>query len=412
LICVENTYPPVPAQAGRKGARFFVNITSEGEVGGVVQEQLLRICMLRAVENRIAYVRCGNTGISGFIDPEGRVRSILRGKRGGTISVAGTLVDEVPLSKAGTTPYARSRDAFAWSCIVVTALLFLGGFARARRVTRAGSAAVAVVIMLAGAGCSGPLAPEGDPAAAPLAVSAAAEALAEGDTALAARAAASACAAEDSCGQALPIAFRALIASPRLEDAADFFDAVGAKWPSLEGDARAYAGLFLERSGDLEEALARYGAAVKAAPSAAHWALVASLEMKMQRNAEAVEAYREAVRAGDGDGDERFRYGLARALHRAGDVAEARAVLEALVSDRPDQANAWALLGSMRLEEGDDPGARAALASALAADPKHLEARLFLARIALREGDLATADRIRRDAAEIEASLGRGPRED
>ena len=34
LICNENSYPPLPAEAGRKGARLFVNITSEGEVGG------------------------------------------------------------------------------------------------------------------------------------------------------------------------------------------------------------------------------------------------------------------------------------------------------------------------------------------------------------------------------------------
>ena len=81
----ENTYPPIPAEAGRLGARFFINITSEGLVGGPIQEQLLRICILRAVENGIPYVRAGNTGISGFIDAEGRVRSVLRGRRGGSI---------------------------------------------------------------------------------------------------------------------------------------------------------------------------------------------------------------------------------------------------------------------------------------------------------------------------------------
>ena len=72
LICVENTYPPLPASAGRIGADFFLNITSEGLVGGPVQEQLLRIAMLRAIENRMSYVRVGNTGISGVIDATGR----------------------------------------------------------------------------------------------------------------------------------------------------------------------------------------------------------------------------------------------------------------------------------------------------------------------------------------------------
>jgi apolipoprotein N-acyltransferase len=134
LICVENTYPPIPAEAGRLGARFFVNITSEGLVGGPIQEQLLRICILRAVENRMPYVRAGNTGISGFIDAEGRVRSVLRGRRGGTIDDAGVLVDELPLSPPGTTLYARSRDAFALACVAATLILFVWSFFRPRPV--------------------------------------------------------------------------------------------------------------------------------------------------------------------------------------------------------------------------------------------------------------------------------------
>ncbi len=125
LICVENTYPPTPAEASRLGARFFVNITSEGLVGGPIQEQLLRISILRAVENRVPYVRAGNTGISGFIDAEGRVRSVLRGRRGGTIDDAGVLVAELLLSPPRTTVYARSRDAFVKLFVAATLILLV-----------------------------------------------------------------------------------------------------------------------------------------------------------------------------------------------------------------------------------------------------------------------------------------------
>jgi apolipoprotein N-acyltransferase len=132
LICVENAYPPLVAEAGRMGARFFVNITSEGEVSGPIQEQLLRICIFRAIENHLAYVRCGNAGISGFIDPDGRVRSILTNARGGTIAIAGTLSDTVSLSRGGPTVYARSHDAFALACVLAAAGLAAAGALRPR----------------------------------------------------------------------------------------------------------------------------------------------------------------------------------------------------------------------------------------------------------------------------------------
>src|SRR5262249_3428123 len=117
LICSENTYPPVPAEAGGLRARLFLNLQSEGNMGGPVQEQLLRISMLRAIENRIAYVRDGNTGISCFVDARGRLRALLRGPTGQTIMEPGVLVHRVPLSTGGVTLYARSHDAFAKVCV-------------------------------------------------------------------------------------------------------------------------------------------------------------------------------------------------------------------------------------------------------------------------------------------------------
>jgi apolipoprotein N-acyltransferase len=106
VIGVESAYPPLVAEASRRGARFVVNLTSDGYVGGVMQEQLLRVCMLRAIENRIAFVRAGVAGISGFIDPQGRLR--------------GVPADIVPLSPAGTTAYAASHDAFTLLCVAVS----------------------------------------------------------------------------------------------------------------------------------------------------------------------------------------------------------------------------------------------------------------------------------------------------
>ena len=133
LICYENTYPPMPAAAARQGARFFVHMTSEGRVGGPMQKQLLRMSVIRAVENRISYVRAGNTGISGFIDPAGRIQSVLRGRRGKLIYDQGVHIDRVPLSDAGVTLYARSHDAFAKLCLLVGVGLYLWSWIPWRR---------------------------------------------------------------------------------------------------------------------------------------------------------------------------------------------------------------------------------------------------------------------------------------
>lgn len=374
LICVENTYPPVPAAAGRLGARFFVNITSEGEVGGVVQEQLLRISMLRAIENRIAYVRCGNTGISGFIDPAGRLTHLLRGKRGGTISVAGSLTAPVPLSDGRTTLYARSRDAFGWACVLATFVLLVASF----RAPRRGVAAFAV-LGVALAGCGGSPAP------------------AIGD-----------CDDEATCREKLPAAMEAWLARRSPEAAADYFDAVARRWPALEGDARAMRSYFLDETGDSTAALEQASRAVDVQPSARNLAMLGRLQLKRREHASAAETFAKAIARDPSDA--RIREQRVRALWWAGDAASARREGETLVLQAPRYAPAWAVVALLRLDGGEIGGALEAAGRALGADPTNLEARLVRLRVALHDGRVDEADALRAEIAGIEARLGRSPR--
>lgn len=377
LICVENTYPPVPAEAGRKGARFFVNITSEGEVGGVVQEQLLRISMLRSIENRIAYVRCGNTGISGFIDPAGRLTHLLRGRRGGTISVPGSLTAPVALSDGKPTLYARSHDAFGWACVAAATILL---FAALRVRPSLGVPLVAMALLSAGCGRPAP------------AIVAATEA----------------CRDEERCRRALPSAMEAWLARKSPEDAADFFEDVAERWPSLEGEARAMRSYFLDEAGDLEGAIVDAVRAVDRDPSARNLALLGRLHLKRREPDAAARVFARAI---DRDPrDPRVREQRIRAVWWAGDAATARQEAEALVQLAPRYAPAWAILALLRSEAGEHAPALEAAGVAIAVDPENLEGRLVRVRAALRDGRLDEAEAIRAEIAGIEARLGRARR--
>ena len=133
-ICFEITNGEFARRAVAKDADFLLNITSEGVLGSPVYTHTWALSTFRAVENRVAVVRAGNTGISGFIDPYGRTRSLLRGKKTGRLFLEeGTLVDRVLVSEHSGSFYTRHGDLFAYLCIAVSLTLFgLSFFSRRR----------------------------------------------------------------------------------------------------------------------------------------------------------------------------------------------------------------------------------------------------------------------------------------
>lgn len=402
LICLENTYPPYPAQAARMGARFLVNITSEGAVGGVIQEQLLRMSMMRAIENRIAYVRCGNTGISCFIDPKGRLRGLLRDSKGETISVAGTLARPVVLGPPGTTLYARSHDAFAIACLAGTLLLWAGSFLPgSRTVTPIAVSATMWLAAIASMSCGAALTPVG-PDEARRALASARLALARGEPGAAIAELERACGDEATCREALPLLAAAWSSGPKSELAAAAFEAIERRHPGLAAEAMAHRGLFLERSSRLVEAERVYERALAAAPTPEVHALLGNLRMRLDKPDEAVASYRRAVALNPKD--PQVRYVLARALWLSGSAAEAEPMLEAIVGSDPRFGPAWAVLGRIRLARGDTAGAADAFRFAIHGDPENVEARLALARLALRDGNLEEAKRRLSEILRIEAT--------
>lgn len=403
LICVENAYPPVPAEARRLGARFFVNLTSEGLVGGVIQEQLLRIAILRSVENRISYVRAGNTGISGIIGPTGRVERILRGTRGAAIGEAGVLIDRVPISSSGVTVYAMSHDAFALACVIGTLVLLATSFRRG-----GGARATALLLLLALAvACDRVPSIGSDATRAPESLRRGSELFRGGNARAAIPDLAAACADAAACRDAIPLLSEAFEKVDRPEAAAALFGEIATRHPKLAAEALGERGLFRQMALDVTGAESDFKTSLEKHPTARTYGLLGNLQLRYGNAADAVDSFREAARMQPSD--VQTQYLLGRALRYSGDLTEARRVLEEALARDNNLGSAWVVLGRVLLAQGDRDAARLSFERALLGDPQNIEARFWLARFAIRSGDRPTAERLLREIRQIE-ERPRGPR--
>ena len=119
LICYESVYPNFVRQFVKRGAQFLVIITNDswwGNTSGAYQH--VSYASFRAVENRRWIVRSANGGISGLIDPTGRIHH--ESKLYSAATIHGAIV-----SRDGLTYYARHGDIFAMFCVAGTAILIL-----------------------------------------------------------------------------------------------------------------------------------------------------------------------------------------------------------------------------------------------------------------------------------------------
>jgi len=118
-ICWESIFPDLFRQFVKNGATFMVNITDEAWFEKTAAPyQFMAMNVFRAVENRVSIARAANTGISGFIDPYGRViGKVTKGTQ--DIFVEGYLTMAIPVSEKKTF-YTNHGDVFAYANLVAT----------------------------------------------------------------------------------------------------------------------------------------------------------------------------------------------------------------------------------------------------------------------------------------------------
>jgi apolipoprotein N-acyltransferase len=128
-ICWENFFPDLFRRFVKNGANFMVSVTNEGFYGPTAApHQTLAMNVFRAVENRVAIARSATTGVSAFINPDGKIVEKIQDARGKDLFVSGTLVRDVPLSN-NKTFYTRYADVFAYVIIGITLLFILASMA-------------------------------------------------------------------------------------------------------------------------------------------------------------------------------------------------------------------------------------------------------------------------------------------
>jgi apolipoprotein N-acyltransferase len=108
----------------KNNAALLVNITNDAWFGrSSAPYQHFSMAIFRAVENRRSIIRSANTGISGFIDPLGRVVASTQLFTDAIMTRSVPILDE-------KTFYSRFGDLFAMACLVLTLIASLHQFVR------------------------------------------------------------------------------------------------------------------------------------------------------------------------------------------------------------------------------------------------------------------------------------------
>jgi apolipoprotein N-acyltransferase len=114
VICYEIIFPGLVREFADRGARVMTTITNDawfGRTGAPYQH--FSMSVLRAVENHVPVARAANTGISGFIDANGRILAM------SDIFTEAVLTRTISAGAAKTF-YTRYGDLFSYVCLLIS----------------------------------------------------------------------------------------------------------------------------------------------------------------------------------------------------------------------------------------------------------------------------------------------------
>ena len=119
LICYESIYPALARDNRRRGAELLVNVTNDAWFGRTLGPyQHFAHAVMRAVETRAGVVRAANTGVSGYVDPLGRVQ-------GRTTLFVSTTATYLVDSTDAVSPFVRFGDWVGWGSVAVAVALLV-----------------------------------------------------------------------------------------------------------------------------------------------------------------------------------------------------------------------------------------------------------------------------------------------
>lgn len=118
-ICYEVIFPDLVRKFVKNGAGFLVTITNDGWYGrSAAPYQHFAIAAMRAVENRRYLLRSATTGISGIIDPYGRIIS-------SSELMTQTFLTEMVTPQKKTTLYTRFGDVLPYASLTLTVIFLI-----------------------------------------------------------------------------------------------------------------------------------------------------------------------------------------------------------------------------------------------------------------------------------------------
>jgi apolipoprotein N-acyltransferase len=129
-ICYEVIYPRLMRSFVQRGSELLTTITNDAWYGwSSAAYQHFEQAAMRAIEEGRFLARAANTGVSGFVDPYGRVLERTR------LFETAVLVRELRFTQARTL-YSRIGDLAAYVCLALTLAAIGAAASSARRSAR------------------------------------------------------------------------------------------------------------------------------------------------------------------------------------------------------------------------------------------------------------------------------------